>query len=269
MSCPNCQEGFILPGEPTGSIETELLGAYHAPSPSSEPKKYTVLLLTDAFGLPLKNNKLLADKLAQRLECDVWVPDIFAGRPIMPLDTMRLPDRAGVKFPWWKWAQFFLSMLPNIGAVFNATSGKVDKRVEDLISLIKEKKGYEKIGAVGYCFGGSVCTRFAARSDVISSVVIAHPGPFTVEDVKKFTVPAAWACAEDDHYVPVKLQNECEAELASRKGKENYIDYEFKVYPGTAHGFACRPNFEYPDVKDAYEKAFEQTVTWFQKTLPA
>ena len=37
---------------------------------------------------------------------------------------------------------------------------------------------------------------------------------------------------------------------------------------GTAHGFAARPNLEVPEVKEGYEKAFQQTVDWFKKTLP-
>jgi len=38
---------------------------------------------------------------------------------------------------------------------------------------------------------------------------------------------------------------------------------------GTAHGFAARPNLEIPEVEEAYEKAFQQTVDWFKKTLPS
>lgn len=36
---------------------------------------------------------------------------------------------------------------------------------------------------------------------------------------------------------------------------------------GTAHGFGARPNLELPEVKEAHEKAFQQTVDWFAKTL--
>ena len=36
---------------------------------------------------------------------------------------------------------------------------------------------------------------------------------------------------------------------------------------GTAHGFAARPNLDLPEIKEAFELAFEQTVQWFQKTL--
>jgi hypothetical protein len=35
-----------------------------------------------------------------------------------------------------------------------------------------------------------------------------------------------------------------------------------------AHGFGARPNFAYPDVKEGFEKAFQQAVDWFNKTIP-
>lgn len=78
---------------------------------------------------------------------------------------------------------------------------------------------------------------------------------------------------------------QAEAVFAERKGTDQFIDYEFKVYKGqsfvartcsrifkqvilgTAHGFAVRPNLALPEVKEAYEKAFEQTVEWFENTL--
>ena len=36
---------------------------------------------------------------------------------------------------------------------------------------------------------------------------------------------------------------------------------------GCAHGFAIRPNLAFPDVREAFEKAFEAKVEWFKKTL--
>ena len=85
MSCPECLTGGFLPGEPTGSISTQ--GAYLAPAPgdSTESSKGAICLLTDAFGLDLKNCKISADNLAKELKCDVWVPDYFAGNPSIQL----------------------------------------------------------------------------------------------------------------------------------------------------------------------------------------
>ena len=76
MSCPQCLEGFVLPGTATGSIQGDFSGAYLAPSPTSastsnDAPRRAVVLLTDAFGLGIENPKIIADELAQRLECDV------------------------------------------------------------------------------------------------------------------------------------------------------------------------------------------------------
>jgi hypothetical protein len=80
MSCPKCQEGFVLPGDPIGTIDRDFLGAYHASAPNGETSKHALIFLTDGFGLPLKNCKIMADNLAKRLECDVWIPDYFDGQ---------------------------------------------------------------------------------------------------------------------------------------------------------------------------------------------
>ena len=74
--------------------------AYYAPAPAPAPanessvgetqtqdqdqsaqskKKFAIVLLTDIYGLPLGNCKLMADRFAQELGCDVWVPDLFDG----------------------------------------------------------------------------------------------------------------------------------------------------------------------------------------------
>ncbi|KAF9528133.1 Alpha/Beta hydrolase protein [Crepidotus variabilis] len=275
MSCPRCQEGTILEGEPTGSVLPDFHGAYFSPAPPASEgvdievnKKRAVLLFTCAFGLPLKNNKLMADEYAKRLGCDVWVPDYFLGRPLLPVDAMIVPDRAGVPITWWKWITFIITQgIPNLGNIINTTNSKADSRLEGFINLVKEKKGYEKIGTVGYCFGGATCVRFGSKPAFVDSVVVSHPGPFTIQDVRRIQVPVAFVCAEEDVFFADKLRDQAEAELASRKGKDNFVDYEIMVYKGTAHGFANRPNLTLPEIKEAYEGALDQTTAWFKKTL--
>ena len=82
MSCEQCTQGHVLAGEPAGSIVD---GAYFHPAPTtaadgaSPASTRAIVLLTDIFGLPLKNCKLIADELSKRVGCDVWVPDLFDG----------------------------------------------------------------------------------------------------------------------------------------------------------------------------------------------
>ena len=76
MTCPQCTQGYILPGEPRGTFVD---GAYFSPAPEGGSSTKAIVFLTDIFGLGLRNCKILADAYAKKVECDVWVPDLFAG----------------------------------------------------------------------------------------------------------------------------------------------------------------------------------------------
>ncbi|KAG6918345.1 hypothetical protein DXG01_014994 [Tephrocybe rancida] len=258
MSCPDCTSGEFLPGEPTGALSTQ--GAYLAAGPT-QPSKRSIVLLTDVFGLPLKNCKIIADHFSKELDCDVWVPDYFAGRPIMALSQMKSIERATEgKFAAWEWIRFVLvDILPNMPAFFAS-------RASVFIKAIQEEKKYEKIGSVGYCFGGSATMRLGT-TDLVQSVAIFHPSSFTVGFAKTIKAAAFWGCAGVDRAVPQSLREQTEAMYASRKGTNSFIDYEFQLYEGTFHGFAIRPNLTNPVVKERYEESLKHTVTWFNKTL--
>lgn len=80
MSCEQCTQGYVLQGEPEGTMVD---GAYFHAAPTTEGAEggsaRAIVLLTDIFGLPLVNCKLMADEFARRVGCDVWVPDLFDG----------------------------------------------------------------------------------------------------------------------------------------------------------------------------------------------
>jgi dienelactone hydrolase len=53
---------------------------YFTPAPSSATdRSKAIVLLTDIFGLPLPNPRIVADHLAENVGVDVWVPDFFNG----------------------------------------------------------------------------------------------------------------------------------------------------------------------------------------------
>ncbi|KAJ7512633.1 Alpha/Beta hydrolase protein [Mycena galericulata] len=238
MSCPDCISGSFLSGEPAGTLDID--GAYHTPAPataSEAQKKRAVILLTDAlsppFGLPLVNCKLIADQLAERLTCDVW---------------------------------FFWALITRIPYIIKSRRSVVDARFSTFFIALQEQKKYEKIGAVGYCFGGATAVRLGA-TDFIQSAVVCHPAPFSTAQFKAIKAPTSWVFAEDDLYFKPEKRLEVEAVFAERKDKDTFVDYECRDYKGTTHGFASRPDLKYPEIKEAFEKALEQTVGWFNKTL--
>ncbi|KAL0960848.1 hypothetical protein HGRIS_005864 [Hohenbuehelia grisea] len=193
MSCPDCKAGTILEGEPTGVI-SNIDGAYLAAAPEPTTKR-AVLLFTDAFGLPLVNSRLIADSYAKKLSCDVWIPDIFAGKPLIGVDQIEMQRRAGEKRPFLSLIRFYLSMIPSIPALIASRPAVVDKRLTAFIAKLQAEKQYEQIGAFGFCYGGSTACRMAG-TDLLKSAVICHPGPVGLDTIKAIKIPVSWVCAE-------------------------------------------------------------------------
>ncbi|KAF9786008.1 dienelactone hydrolase endo-1-3,1,4-beta-D-glucanase [Thelephora terrestris] len=263
MSCPDCTSGNSLPGSPKGTEEN---GVYFAKG-SSQPdtKDKAVIVFTDIFGLSISNPKVIADTIAERTGFDVWVPDLFDGRiPVKPevLDFF-LPRHPGEKMGLWRKVRFYWTLLTHIPGMIGCRPAVVDPRAKEFLTKIKAEHGYKSIGVVGYCFGGAISIRLAPL-DAVTSVVIAHPAPSTLDAIKAINVPVSWACAEEDDAFPKELRLQAEAHFKSRTPE---LQYEFVDYPGTVHGFAARPAREQPLSVEGHEKALEQTIKWFQSTL--
>ena len=77
MSYTYSYNDFVLPGEPEGSMVGQDYFT-QAPSDAAQRTK-AIVLLTDIFGLPLPNPRIVADQLAEQVGVDVWVPDLFNG----------------------------------------------------------------------------------------------------------------------------------------------------------------------------------------------
>ncbi|GJE91791.1 dienelactone hydrolase family protein [Phanerochaete sordida] len=265
MSCEQCTQGYVLTGEPTGAMVD---GAYFRAGPEGADPSKAIVILTDVFGLPLKNCKLIADELSKRVKCDVWVPDLFAGAPPVTVDELEplMPYRPGQTMPFTTKLRVFWLLLTRGFKLFGLRAAVIDPRVTEFVTKIRKEKGYTRVGAAGYCLGGTIAIRLGA-TDLFDSLVILHPGNTTIEQIKAIKKPAAWACAEEDMSFKKPLRDEAEALFASRKDKPEFVEYEFKDYKGTCHGFAARPNLEVPEIVEAYHGALDQTAAWFEKTL--
>ncbi|KAH8831896.1 dienelactone hydrolase endo-1,3,1,4-beta-D-glucanase [Flagelloscypha sp. PMI_526] len=267
MSCPDCLRGEILQGEPKGVTQPD--GSYFraAPNPETSDKSKAVVLLTDVFGLALPNGKLIADHLAENLNVDVYVPDMFEGYYMMPFGKLKFPDHQGFKRGWWDWISYVFNMIAVLPRIISNRPSVVDRRVKSFVQKLRESKGYDKIGGLGYCYGGSLSLRLA-QPGILDAVVSAHPGgPMNIKDVKS---PVSFICAEEDFSFGPQKREEFEAALAARKGKGpegHEVDYEFVVYEKTVHGFGIRPVFAYPENEKAFEGSKVQMVKWFEKTL--
>jgi len=242
--CKDCVKGVIHEGTPEGKIET--IGGvetYVATPTVDYPKDKVILLLTDVFGLPLVNNKLLADGFAEN-GFKTIVPDYLNGDAI-PVAAMEAGN-----FDIMKW-------FPNHGAA--QTRPVLDK----VIAALKAD-GVTTFGAVGYCFGGRYVFDLAFDNIIVAGAT-AHPSLLQVPaDLEKYVASSKApllinSCTTDSQF-PLEAQAKADEIFAGFAP-----GYKREYFEGCTHGFAVRGDLSDPKVKAGKEGAFKSTVEWFIK----
>lgn len=90
----------------------------------------------------------------------------------------------------------------------------------------------DRIGMIGFCFGGGITWRTATRTPELKAAVPFYGPPPPPEDVPDITAAVLGIYAEDPDDFANEGREELEAALA-----EAGITFEIKVYPGTMHAF--------------------------------
>ncbi|KAJ7708959.1 Alpha/Beta hydrolase protein [Mycena rosella] len=244
--CKDCIKGVTHDGTPEGKIETiGGIECYVATPTVDYPKNKVLLFLTDVFGLPLVNNKLLADDFA-RNGFKTVLPDYLHGDAI-PEDAMN----AGT-FDIGKWF---------------ATHGTADTRplLDSVITALKAD-GVTSFGATGYCFGGRYVFDLAFDG-VIASAATSHPSLLQVPaDLEKYAstakAPLLINSCTTDNMFPLEAQAKADEILTGFAP-----GYKREYFEGCTHGFAVRGDLSDPKVKAGKEGAFKSTVEWMIKHM--
>ncbi len=125
--------------------------------------------------------------------------------------------------------------------------------------LLKHPQSTGKLGAVGFCFGGGVVNQIAVRNPQLAAGVPFYGAAPATEDVPKIKASMLLHFAEND---PNILGRWPAYETAL---KENHIQYQAYIYPGTYHGFHNDTTPRYDEA--AAKLAWQRTVDHFNKTL--
>lgn len=142
-------------------------------------------------------------------------------------------------------------------------SCKVSIRLPSEMRTTTSDMWAQKIGAVGYCFGGKYVVRhLLPDKGKIDAGYTAHPSFVEVDELKAIKGPLAISAAEVDAIFPAEKRHETEAIL-----KDLGVPYQVNLYGGVQHGFAVRGDLNKRNVQYAKESAFLQAVQWFKEHL--
>jgi carboxymethylenebutenolidase len=137
------------------------------------------------------------------------------------------------------------------------------KTREDFVTaaswLMKRADCTGKVGAVGFCWGGSMSNTLASRVPELAGAVPFYGGAPPAEDAAKVKGPLLLQFAETDPGVNGSWPA-YEAIL-----KANNVKYEAFTYPGTVHGFNNDTTPRYN--AEAAKLAWTRTVEFFKKNL--
>jgi carboxymethylenebutenolidase len=137
------------------------------------------------------------------------------------------------------------------------------KRTEDLLAAYAFLKSRPectgRIGAVGFCFGGTTVNTFAVRLPDLAAAVPFYGGQPSAADVARIKAPLLIHYAALDERVNAGWPA-YEAAL-----KANGVKYQMYMYPGTNHGFHNDTTPRYDEA--AAKLAWSRTVAFFNANL--
>lgn len=142
---------------------------------------------------------------------------------------------------------------------------KVDpqKLMNDFFAAIEFLRQHEattdKIGIVGFCYGGGVANAAAVAYPELAAAVSFYGRQPRAEDVPRIQAPLLLHYAELDTRINAGWPA-YEAAL-----KEHGKTYEAHIYPGVNHGFHNDSTPRYDDA--AAKLAWDRTIAWFKRYL--
>ncbi len=279
-TCEECIKGSIHKGRPQGKEETVHGLNTYVIGNRSNPQAI-IVVYSDIFGLPLPNNKLIADAYAKSGEYLVYLPDFFKGDPV-PLATadVLIPVDAAKQSTFAKYSGI-LAKMPSF--VMWMTRHKVEPTnktcMDFLQALRRATPKYQKIGMVGFCWGGRYAIRAGQDSNVIEkdgekvslvdAVVALHPSNITLPgDVETPVVPISIGWGLEDEGVKIEMKGKVEEVYAAKAEEGKTLpEIEHKVYKPGRHGFAVRGNPDDPQERKCLEDSVTQVLDWFKRWL--
>ena len=146
-------------------------------------------------------------------------------------------------------------------ALFGTLDAK--KRTEDLAAAYTFLKSRPecsgKVGAVGFCFGGTTVNALAVRFPDLAAAVPFYGGQPNAADVAKIKAPLLIHYAALDERINAGWPA-YEAALKANGGK-----YQMFMYPGTNHGFHNDTTPRYDEA--AAKLAWSRTLAFFNEDL--
>uniref|UniRef100_A0ABK0L0W7 Carboxymethylenebutenolidase homolog n=1 Tax=Rattus norvegicus TaxID=10116 RepID=A0ABK0L0W7_RAT len=171
------------------------------------------------------------------------VPDFFVGQE--PWD----PAGDWSTFPEW---------------LKSRNARKINREVDAVLRYLKQQCHAQKIGIVGFCWGGIVVHHVMTTYPEVRAGVSVYGIIRDSEDVYNLKNPTLFIFAENDAVIPLE-----QVSILIQKLKEHCIvNYQVKTFSGQTHGFVHRKREDCsPADKPYIEEARRNLIEWLNKYI--
>lgn len=243
--------------------------------------KGIIVMYSDIFGLPLPNNKIIADAYAKSGEWLVYLPDFFEGDPVpLKVADLLIPVDEAKQSTLAKYTGILASALSFIMWMTRHKEAPTNKVCMDFLQALRRATPRSrKIGMVGFCWGGKYAIRAGLESNMIElegervplvdAAVGLHPSHLAVpQDVESLVVPVSYGWGVEDTAVSFEQKGKVEnVHAKDRESGKKMPEMEHKVYKPGRHGFAVRGNPDDPQERACLEDSVTQVLDWFGRWL--
>ncbi|NP_001297815.1 carboxymethylenebutenolidase homolog [Esox lucius] len=239
--CP-CDLGDRMEYRGVGQeVQIEHIKAYVVQPPSHSDK--AVIVIQDIYGWQLPNTRYMADMLASNGYIAVC-PDFYMGKePWSPSGD------------WSTFQQWLEDKKPT----------NINKEVDAVLRFLKGQCGAQRIGAVGFCWGGVATHYLALQYPEVRAGVSVYGIVKEREDRYELKSPTLFIFGEKDEIIPLDQVSVLEKNL---KEKCTTVDYQVKIFPGQTHGFVHRKK---EDINSADQPKIQEAradmLNWLNKYM--
>ncbi len=147
--------------------------------------------------------------------------------------------------------------------VRNLTDDEVNMRLDAVRQWLRDQPAAtDKLGVVGFCWGGSRSFAYACHQGELDAAVVYYgTAPDDAAQLARIQAPVLGLYGGDDARVTSTVDRT--REQMSEHGKR----YEVEVYDGAGHGFLRQRGAERPANAEAAEAAWQRTIAYFNRHL--
>lgn len=235
-----CLKGFAWDGTPMGRVAKLAINDAYVTGSNS---RVAILVIHDLFGWIFPNIRLLADHYATEIGATAFVPDFFGGE-VLPTETILSGDWSSLD-------------LPNY-----LTRNSREVREPEIFACAKalREQGFEKVGAIGFCYGGWAVFRLAgAKEKLVDCVTAGHPSMLTKEDVEGVRADVAVQVLAPE--IDMMYTDEMKTHTFVTLQKLG-VPFDYQHYPKVEHACFSRGDEKKEGEKAALVRGKNAAVAW-------